>query len=567
MPANEVPFLKPGDAISVAFPKSMQFSQSPRWHLVIANMYQDSIQSPPTFQIADADLSRSRAGNTWTVTYDGSAMPIFFLVPENGNRYGHGIPQARSVIGTLENRESLMHAALFSANAKAKASTLDEFLKSLSSVSGGQYSDGRARVTSATKSLFGYDLSQTSCFTSDVPSSDQYACAAQAVATSYQTPTAVNMTSALGNQLSVNAATYGMLIGAIYQLVAKRRVDASYQFVPGAFNPQASNSEVYSQHGLQYDPSASKPSSVVYFQVGSEGVDASDPAFGAAPSLPVCLSGSTFNATIPFSGLPVYFRSHQVTFSTSSGSFSVPATYDPVKGYTAKLSSTQLMQVKDGGSATVGSVWGFDTFTSTPLDVVMPHAVTWAFDAKTTQNFVQGEKKVQLGFADGGGGVGSCVDSVDIRDGLGHPLPVVSLQRSKDEVYATVDASNAKGDIGSAALIENGIVASKPVSFTIRPAMPTITKATAFLPKGVLVLTGSNLKYIDKITLEKTGIVFSNGVPDPNDDSTWDFTASGTATYNAAWPHETMEISYTLAKPDTRADAAEVNVEYAPASP
>ena len=39
--ATQVPYLDSGDVIEISFPKGVQFSRSPRWHLVVANMYND----------------------------------------------------------------------------------------------------------------------------------------------------------------------------------------------------------------------------------------------------------------------------------------------------------------------------------------------------------------------------------------------------------------------------------------------------------------------------------------------------------------------------------------------
>ena len=561
LPANKVPFLEKGDTITITFSKAMQFSTAPRWHLVVAKMYDDYVARAPVFLVADADLSRARPGASWTIPVDGTGTPIFFLVPENGNRAGHGMPEARAAIQTLENREALMKSALFSESAKAKASTLDDFMKSLATVGGGDYSDGRARVTAAAQSLFGYDLGQASCFTPNLPQSDQYACAAQAVATNYQRPTAVSVTSALGSQLSIETATYGMLIGAIYELLAKHRVDANYTFTPGALNPDASNTDVYAQERMQYDPAASKPSSVVYFQIGSEPIGADDPSFGGIPSLPVCMSDATFNVSVPFSGLPVYFRAHSVSFSDAGGAFAVPAEYNSVTGYTAQLSPKQLQQT-GGAHATLQSTWGFDTFNSAPIALVRAHPVTWTL-APSSAAIVQGQKAVQLAFNEPDDGIGSCVSSVTVSDGLGHQLPVTDMQRSQDGVTVTVDATQAQGSVGAAVVSENGDIASQTIALPMLPAMPAITAATAFLPRGELVLKGTNLKYIDKITLENTNIVFGNGQPEAQDPSQWVFTALTPTSFKPVWVHQMMAISYTLLSPDTRKDAAEANVEFA----
>ena len=564
LPANKVPFLVKGDTVTITFPKAMQFSRAPRWHLIVAKMYDDYVARAPVFLIADADLSRARPGASWTIPVDGNGTPIFFLVPENGNRAGRGMTEARDAIQTLENREALMKSALFSESAKAKASTLDDFMKSLATIDGGDYTDGRARVTAAAQSLFGYDLGQASCFTPNLPQSDQYACAAQAVATNYQRPTAVSVTSALGSQLSVETATYGMLIGAIYELLAKHRVDANYTFAPGALNPDASNTDVYAQERMQYDPAASKPSSVVYFQIGSEPIGADDPSFGGIPNLPVCMSDGTFNVIVPFSGLPVYFRAHNVMFNGGGSAFAVPAEYNSVSGYSAQLTPKQLQQI-GGAHATVQSTWGFDTFASAPIALVRAHPVTWTL-ASSSATLVQGQKAAQLTFNEPDDGIGSCVSSVTVSDGLGHPLPVTDMQRSQDGVTITVDASHAQGSVGAAVVNQDGNIESKTIALPMLPALPAITAATAFLPKGELVLKGTNLKYIDKITLENTNIVFGNGKPNAQDDSQWVFTALTPTSFKPVWVHETMAISYTLLSPDTRKDAVEANVEYA-ASP
>ncbi len=562
LPANRVPFLKPGDTIRISFPKGVQMSTSPRWHLVVANMYDDYLQHPPSFPIADADLSAKPPGHVWSVTYRGKATPIFFLVPENGSRYGHGIPAARNAISALSDRAALARAALFSASAAAKASTLESFLHSLATIRPAELANGRARIASATQSLFGYDLSSAPCFDPSVAQSTQTACAAQAVVSSYQTPTGANVTTALGSQLSVNAATYGMLIGALYQLLAKRRAEANYTFVPGALKPTAATTDVYVRERLVYDPSGAKPSTIVYFQIGAQGDKAAEPSFGKAPAMPVCLSSSTFNAAIPFSGLPVYFRGHRIAFDARDHAFSVPATYDPITGYSATLTGAQRSLLARGATASVTSEWGFDALTSPPIRVVEPRAAAWTPPHAGDAALVAGARAKRLTFTDGASAMGACAQSVIVRDGLGHTLAVSGMKRTSDTVAVNVDAGTAGAGSGSAVVAEADGIDSAPIPLTILPAMPTVTAAVAYLPEGLLVLSGTGLKYIDSVTLQNTGIVFANGSPEANGD--WAFTATAPAAYRPAWEHETMSIRFTLQPPDARTNAVEADVRYAP---
>ena len=95
------------------------------------------------------------------------------------------------------------------------------------------------------------------------------------------------------------------------------------------------------------------------------------------------------------------------------------------------------------------------------------------------------------------------------------------------------------------------------------PALPSISSAIAYLPKGVLMLRGTGLKYLNTLTLEHTGITFGTGTPSA--DGSWIFTAQHGATYNPVWEHQTMAIEFTLQPPDPRTDAVEADVEYAPA--
>lgn len=560
LPATLVPFLEPGDTIQVSFPRGVQFSHSPRWHLVVANMYDDYLQHAPTFPIRDADLNAARPGHVWSFPYDGTATPIIFLVPENGGRHGRGIPDARAAMSDLSNRALLAKAALFSENAMAKESTVQTFLRSLASIQPGQLPDGRARIEAATRSLFGYDLNGAPCFDASLAQSTQYACAAQAISSSYQTPTKATVTTALGSQLSVNTATYGMLIGALYQLLAKRRVEAHYNFVPGALKPGSATTNVYVSEPIQYDPSAAKPSTIVYFQIGSEAGRPQKPSYGAAPTLPVCLATPTFDASLTFSGLPVYFRDHSITFVTPHERFVVPASYDELQGYRAALSADQLAELSDGATATVSTQWGFDEFTSPPIAVVTPHAAAWKLEANGS-GISEGQKGAILTFADGKSAMGSCVESVTVRDGLGQIVPVTNLQRTSDTVTATIDATAAGGSDGTATVTEAGEPAGDALPFSILPAMPKITRAIAYLPAGVLVLQGSGLKYIDTVTLQHTGIAFANGTP--NADGSWKFVSQSPTAFQNAWEHETMTISFTLQPPDRRTSAVEADIQYA----
>ncbi len=564
LPATLVPFLKSGDVIELSFSKGVQYSKSPRWHLIVADMYENYLQHGPSFPIADQDLSRAKPGYVWKVPYDGTATPIIFLVPENGNRRGLGIGDARGAISELSNRSLLLNSAMITASAMAKRSTLDAFLHSLSSLQPGQVNDGRSRVASATQSLFGYDLADAACFNDSVAQSTQYACAAQAISSSYQAPTTANVTSMLGNQLSINAATYGMLIGGLYQLLAKRRVEAHYVFIPGALKPGSSSTDVYVNEHLAYDPSAAKPSTIVYFQIGSQATHPQEPAYGPVAQLPVCVGGGSFDANVPFTGLPIYFREHNVKFTTPAQSFTVPASYDPLKGYHAGLSPEQTAAIADGATATIGSVWGFDAFTSAPMNIVMPRPTTWSLNDAAAVSVVESSKASKLTFSDGKSGMGSCVASIAVQDGLGHAIPVTDLARTADGITATLDASSAGGAGGSAVVMESGGIASAPIPFKIFPAMPSIAHAIAYLPKGTLVLQGTGLKYIDRVTLQGTGIVFSSGKPAP--DGTWTFSAPSPAPYSASWEHQTMTITYTLQAPDPRTNAVEADVQYAAAS-
>lgn len=567
LPASLVPFLRAGDVVNVAFPKDVQFQSDPRRHLVVAEMYPTSQDKAPTFLIPDADLSAQKSGHVWSFTDDGLGTPVIFLVPENGSRYGHGIPQARAAIASDANRELLMHSALFSSNAVAKASTLDSLMRSLRAADGAAAADGGARVEAAATTLFGTAPGTTGCFAGGTGGATEYACASAAVAADYQTPTNVAVATTLGSQIAVNAAPYGIIIGALYELLAKRRVEANYQFVPGALKPPARSTNVFAESRLQYDPAGTKPSSILYFQIGSQGRRGTDPSFGAAPSLPACVTKSKLSVAVPFSGLPVYFRAHSVTVTTPSGAFDVPATFDPVNGYGATLSRSQIAAMRDGATATIASDWGFETYKSPSVELVVPHEVPWTLDAQNSQTVIAGGTGTTLTFADAGAGMGGCVSSVTIYDGLHHPIPVTSVKRSRDAVSVTVDASGARGAVGSANVILDGGIVGNAVAFDVLPALPNITKATAYLPKGVLVLAGSNLKYIDTVTLDGSNVTFGDGQPIDGNEGAWQFVATSAPEYRAAWEHETMTITYSLEPPGKRVDSSEVNVVYAAAMP
>ncbi len=563
LPATVVPALRTGDTIQLSFPKGVQFSRAPRWHLVVANMYGDYLQHPPTFPIADADLSRAKAGKVWSVSVQPDATPLVFLVPEDGSRYGHGLPDARAAISDLSNRSLLLKAADLSASAQAKASTMDSFLGSMAAIQPNQMSDGRARISAATQSLFGSNLGDSACFATGTAQSAQDACVANAVASGYGKTPAVGIGAVVGDEFPITTSTYGMLIGTLYALLAKRRVAAHYTFVPGVIKPGASTTDVYVAQHLQYDATAAKPSTIVYFTVGSHATNPKTPAFGAASSLPVCAAKPSIDLHVPFSGLPIYFRSHTVTFKNAAGSFDVGATYDPVLGYRADLTKQQFAQVAAGATATLTSRWGFETFQSAPLQIIEPHATVWTLKTDAGDRVVSGDKASTLTFTDAGAGQGSCVDSVSVLDGLGHAVAVTKLERAKDTVTVTLDVSQARGPNGSAIVKEGGGIATAPIAYAMLPALPSITSAIAYLPKGVLVLRGTGLKYLNTLTIEHTGITFGTGTP--NADGSWIFVAQSGATYKAAWEHETMAVEFTLQPPDTRTDAVEVDVEYAPA--
>jgi hypothetical protein len=565
LPASLVPKLERGDVLEISFPRGVQFSREPRWHLVVADMYDDYLRHAPSFPIADADLSRAPAGHVWRVSYDGRSTPLMFLVPEDGSRRGRGLPDARAAIGELGNRSLLLQTATLSAGAEVKASTMAEFLRSLASIQPGQLADGRARVAAATQSLFGYDLGNAACFAPDVAQSTQYACAAQAVAQGYDAQPKPNPVAAVASQLSVNAATYGMLIGALYQLLAKRRVAAHYIFVPGVIRPGAPNTDVYVGQRLSYDATAAKPSTIVYFGVGSKETSLRAPSYGPAPKLPICVAADTFDVAMPFDGLPVYFRSHHLLVTAGSRTFTLPASYDPLLGYGGELSTTQRAALADGGTVKVASAWGFSNLLSPPVALVEPHSARWALAG--SPQIVSGSASATLTFTDGSANMGSCVASVDVHDALGRTLPVTAIERENNRIKVTLDASNALGPMGSAVVNESTEPSSAAIGFALLPPMPSVTSATAYLPRGTLVLRGTGLKYIATATLERTGVTFDDGTP--NADGSWTFVAPSPAPYQAKWEHETMAISYTMQPPDKRTAATEANVQYAaaPAQP
>ena len=446
-----------------------------------------------------------------------------------------------------------------SAGAAAKASTMDEFLGSLSKIQPGQLADGRARVAAATQSLFGYDLGSASCFSSEVAQSTQYACAAQAVAQGYDNTPNASAVAAVGAQLSVNTATYGMLIGAIYELLAKRRVAAHYIFIPGVIKPGGKDTDVFVDQRPSYDATAAKPSTIVYFAIGSKGANTKTPSYGAAPSLPVCVTGNALDLSVPFAGLPIYFRSHQVLLRAGAQTYDLPAAYNPLLGYHASLDAAQSSALAAGGTATIESKWGFLSLTSPPVHLVEPHPAVWTLEP---QAVVSGDSQATLTFTDGDAGMGSCVQSVIVQDAVGHPLPVKSLDREANTVKVTLDAGAALGPSGTAVVDEPNEPADAAVSFELLPAMPRITSAIAYLPHGTLVLRGTGLKYIDTVALERTGITFGNGTP--GEDGSWTFTATAPAPYQAQWEHQTMAISYTLMAPDKRTAAVGADVQYEP---
>lgn len=561
LPASLVPSLKPGDTVRISFPKGVQFSTSPRWHLVVANMYDDYLQHAPSFPIPDADLSRQKAGYVWSVRVVADATPIFFLIPEDGTRRGLGIPDARAAIETLSNRALLLKTASLSATAEAKKTAMESFMHSLSSVQPQQISDARSRVAVATQSMFGYDLADQACFDSAAAQSTQYACVANAVAQGYDSTPNVNVAGAAVSQLSVNSATYGMLVGTIYQLLMKRRVEANYTFIPGAIKPGQDATDVYVNEQPQYDASGAKPSTIVYFEVGSRSTTPQKPGYTSTPSLPVCVAKDGVDLNMLFNGSPSFFRSHHVIVDAGSTHDELAANYDPLNGYSAPLTSDQYASLANGATAHVESTWGFDTFQSSAIALITPHAASWQLQDPSS-SLISGNTSETLAFNDNGAGMARCVQSVTFTDGLGHPIPVTNVDTTKDTVAVTVDASKAQGAAATATFNEMGNVASNTIGLSLLPSLPAVTSAVAYLPKGVLVLRGTGLKYIDSVTLQQAGIVFGNGTP--NKDGSWSFRADEHAPFQPAWEHETMTISYSLVPPDKRTAAAEADVQYAP---
>ncbi len=558
LPASFVPSLRKGDTIDISFPRGVQFSTSPRWHLVVADLYQDYLKQPPTFPIADADLSRLPPGHVWRVRYDGKATPIVFLVPEDGSTRGRGIPDARAAIAALANRSLLLRTAALSADAAVKRSTMDRFLASLTKIRPAALGDAHARIAAATKSLFGADLTNASCFDSSLAQSTQYACAAQAIAGTYDAGGRVDVTSAVGSQLAANTATYGMLMGTLYELLAKRHVAADYTFVPGVIHPGDKNTNVYVSEQPSYDASANNPSTIVYFEIGS-GTARAHPAYGAPATQPVCTDGSTLAFTLPFDGSPVYFRSHELAIGRVHPAI-VPLTYDPLEGFTATLPQAALHGTL---SVLVRSRWGFDHIVSPAISVVSPHAASWSLVDPHAVAVVTGAEDATLRFTDAGAGVGTCVQSVTLTDGLGNALPVASVTTSGNIVTVRLHAPNAGGATGSAVLHEADGIDSASVPFAIYPAMPVVTSATFYLPEGRLILKGTNLKYIATVTLDGHGIVFGNG--SENDDGSWAFTTASPAAYHEQWTHETMTATLTMQSPDPRTTTFAADVLYAPA--
>lgn len=561
LPASLVPSLHPGDTIRISFPKGVQFSRSPRWHLVVANMYDDYLQHPPSFPIPDADLSAQKPGYVWTVRVASDATPIFFLIPEDGTRRGLGIPDARAAIENLRNRALLLKTASLSATAEAKKSAMQSFLHSLTATQPQQNADARARIAAATQSMFGYDLADQACFDPSIAQSTQYACVANAVAQGYSSSPNIDVSAAAASQLSVNSATYGMLVGAVYQLLMKRRVEASYTFVPGAIKPGQAATDVYVNEQPQYDPSGAKPSTIVYFQVGSRSTTPQNPGFESTPSLPVCVQPDGIDLDVRFAGSPSYFRSHHITIDADGKSEDLSASYDPLTGYSAPLTAAQIASFAHGASARVESTWGFDTFQSPAIPLVTSRLVAWQLQDPTA-SLVSGAASATLVFDDNGAGTARCVQSIALTDGLGRPIPVANIETTKDTVTATVDASKAQGATATAVLNQSGNIASEKIAVSLLPSLPAITSAIAYLPRGVLVLRGTGLKYIDVVTLQQTGIVFGGGTP--NKDGSWSFKAGQHTPYQPAWQHQTMTISYTLAPPDKRSAAAEADVRFAP---
>jgi hypothetical protein len=560
LPATMVPFLQRGDLIEISFTKGVQFSRDPRWHLVVADMYRDYLQRAPQFLISDADLSREKLGYVWKVRYDGSGTPLIFLVPENGNQFGHGIPQARSAIADLANRALLLRTSTLSSDAEEKQTLLASIMGSISAMTPAQLSSGRERIAAATQAMFNNNLAASPCFGSDVAQSTQYACVADAITSGYENAPKVDVAAVVGSQLPVGIATYGMLIGAIYELLAKQRVYAHYVFIPGVMKPGADVTNVYVSRQPDYDPSARKPSTIVYFKIGSGA--RRTPTYGPAPLLPACTAGNTLALKMPFSGSPAYFRSHALIFKTASQTFSANASYDPIQGYKATLDPPEEAALRNGGSVQVASVWGFDRVTSPPVGVLTPYNARWQLEHPGSVQFVSGDDNATLTFADPNGEMGSCVQSVMIEDGLGNLVPLKKIVLEKGSVTVTADASKAGGAIAKAVITEDNGIPSAPLTFPIFPAMPKIASAIAYLPKGLLVVRGSGLKYIGEIALENTGITFSNGTP--NADGSWTFTSSKSTTYESAWEHETMVVNVTLQPPDPRTEAAAADVYYSP---
>lgn len=559
LPATQVPYLQPGDVIDISFPKGVQYSTAPRWHLVVADMYDDYLQHAPSFPIPDANLSSAKPGHVWRVAVKADATPLMFLVPENGNRKGHGIPAARGAIASLANRSLLLRTATLSANAQAKDSTLGQFLTSLARIDPQHLQDGRQHVIAAAQSLFGYDLGSAQCFASNLPQSTQMACAAQAAARNYDNVPKTNLVTAVGSQFPVEAATYGMLAGAIYELLSKRSVDADYLFEPGVIKPGANSTDVYVQSQPSYDASASSPSTIVYFAIGSRATNPDNVGYSAPSALAQCLSGTSINFSAPFNGSPIYFRSHTAIVHAGEQTFDLPVTYDAVTGYDASFTPAQAAALKGGGTIRLRSTWGFDTLESPPQKIVEPQPATWTL-ASGSPYLVMGQKSGTLTFTDGGADMGSCVSSITLKDATGTTIPVSNLTATNDTVTVQADPSKALGPTASAVVNEGSSIASSPASVALFPAMPKVTHAVAYLPKGTLVLEGTGLKYIDTVTLERTGITFANGTP--NADGSWTFSATN-ASYQPAWEHETMAISYTLQAPDPRTAVAQADVQYA----
>ena len=449
LPLRQVPYLKPGDQISV---RAMS-RDLPHAIIVLAFLRGASSPPPRSWFVARQTWGKKSAWPLRATVPQGAEQAVLFVAPATGGDFDTlvnavtGRPGA--FVRTAQDLNQASHdrlrldayvrsVARLNVEAPSSLKTLSPTLaRSLmikldSDCLAKSVEQQAGCLTEGRESLVlsdGRDTSWVQALTSGVPA---------------------DLVQQISSTPKAGKGYYSPYISTFMDIA--RLLDgfhtAQYQYIPALTLPEIGKDEV--RLILNTAPSFYNPKSVIVSALPPVAPSHSPSFKLAEPTQPYCLTSKV--ASLSIEGPPLAFATEfahdlVLNITDSRGKLeTAPATLDPIRGGLSLKPHLEpdASRSADGTARLVGQ-WGFDRFEGPLFHLNLHSSSSWTVDPANASELVAGRRTDIRIHGEGG----DCLESASLRVASGSETPLEIKSRSGDDIVlsATFDATSGEGTI------------------------------------------------------------------------------------------------------------------------